>query len=172
MEMAEEQAYRTACSDAAGDRATPRRRMSSTVWRSPSGHSGDAAATGLRWVGPRESEECTHGIVGRAGRVAQGGGSDGGGDGNGGDGVVGTEGDEGRLLLSEEECFEDEERLLSPDEYDEMMRYIEEACREEDLRAEAEVLHYVTFFLVPNCVHVHFYFGVCGHKCDRRMLVA
>lgn len=33
----------------------------------------------------------------------------------------------------------DEERLLSPEEYLEMMQYIEELCREEDLRAEAEV---------------------------------
>ena len=33
----------------------------------------------------------------------------------------------------------DEARLLSPDEYLEMMQYIEGLCREEDLRAEAEV---------------------------------
>lgn len=33
----------------------------------------------------------------------------------------------------------DEARLLSPEEYLEMMQYIEELCREEDLRAEAEV---------------------------------
>ncbi|CAB1111723.1 unnamed protein product [Ectocarpus sp. CCAP 1310/34] len=35
-----------------------------------------------------------------------------------------------------EDCC-DEENLLSPDEYLEMMQYIEEACKEEDLRAEA-----------------------------------
>ncbi|CAM9977054.1 unnamed protein product [Ectocarpus sp. 4 AP-2014] len=39
---------------------------------------------------------------------------------------------------AEDHC--DEEKLLSPDEYLEMMQYIEEACKEEDLRAEAAVL--------------------------------
>ncbi|CAN0458397.1 unnamed protein product, partial [Ectocarpus sp. 8 AP-2014] len=38
---------------------------------------------------------------------------------------------------AEDDC--DEENLLSPDEYLEMMQYIEEACKEEDLRAEAAV---------------------------------
>ena len=33
----------------------------------------------------------------------------------------------------------DEEHMLSPEEYLEMMQYIEEACKEEDRRAEAEV---------------------------------
>ena len=36
----------------------------------------------------------------------------------------------------------DAARLLSPEEYLEMMQYIEERCREEDLRAEAEVSYY------------------------------
>ena len=35
--------------------------------------------------------------------------------------------------------YSDDEHLLSPEEYMEMMEYIEEACREEGLRAEAEV---------------------------------
>ena len=39
----------------------------------------------------------------------------------------------------------DEARLLSPEEYLEMMRYIEELCREEDLRAEAEVSYYTIY---------------------------
>lgn len=33
----------------------------------------------------------------------------------------------------------DEEHLLSPEEYLEMMQFIEDACKEEDRRAEAEV---------------------------------
>lgn len=44
----------------------------------------------------------------------------------------------------------DEEQLLSPEEYLEMMQYIEEACREEDLRAEAEVRAFVT---LVTCKH-------------------
>ncbi|CAM9304228.1 unnamed protein product [Scytosiphon promiscuus] len=36
--------------------------------------------------------------------------------------------------------YRDEEHLLSREEYLEMMQYIEEACKEEDLRAEAEAL--------------------------------
>lgn len=47
-------------------------------------------------------------------------------------------------LEGEDGYIEDDEdwdnhHLLSREEYEEMMRYIEEACREEDMRAEAEV---------------------------------
>lgn len=51
---------------------------------------------------------------------------------------------EAMALEGEDGYMEDDEdwdnhHLLSPEEYEEMMRYIEEACREEDIRAEAEV---------------------------------
>lgn len=45
----------------------------------------------------------------------------------------GVEGDD------EGDTLGQQERLLSPEEYLEMVHYIEEACREEDLKAEAEV---------------------------------
>ena len=44
-------------------------------------------------------------------------------------------------LWFEDDAFPDE-RLLSSEEYLEMMQYIEEACKEEDIRAEAEVQYY------------------------------
>lgn len=43
-----------------------------------------------------------------------------------------------------------DEHLLSPEEYEEMMRYIEDACKREDLRAEAEVC----YFLCENPCHL------------------
>ncbi len=46
---------------------------------------------------------------------------------------------EDELGWGEGEDYCDDERLLSPEEYLEMMQYIEEACREEGLKAEAEV---------------------------------
>jgi len=46
---------------------------------------------------------------------------------------------EDELGWGEGEDYCDDERLLSPEEYLEMMQYIEEACREEGLQAEAEV---------------------------------
>lgn len=49
------------------------------------------------------------------------------------------EGEDGYAGDDDGEMDKEEEHLLSPGEYDEMMRYIEEACREEDLKAEAEV---------------------------------
>lgn len=57
-----------------------------------------------------------------------------------GDGAVDVEREGGDGWEDDPCTFENEEhRLLSPEEYSEMMQYIEEACREEDLRAEAEV---------------------------------
>lgn len=41
----------------------------------------------------------------------------------------------------------EEARLLSPDEYLEMMQYIEGLCREEDLRAEAEVSYGLSIYI-------------------------
>lgn len=119
MELAEEQAYRTACGDGSGgppsgqairERYNPDSRPPSTGWTSAALDS-DAGAPGC---GTGDGE-------------------------GGGDGGVGMEGSEGPSAFGEEEWLEDEERLLSPEEYVEMMRYIEEACREEDARAEAEV---------------------------------
>lgn len=57
-----------------------------------------------------------------------------------GDDAVEMEREGGDGWEDDPSAFDDEERrLLSPEEYSEMMQYIEEACREEDLRAEAEV---------------------------------
>lgn len=57
-------------------------------------------------------------------------------EGSGGREVLAMVGEDG--YVEDDEALEDE-HVLSPEEYEEMMRYIEEACREEDLRAEAEV---------------------------------
>lgn len=138
MEMEEESAYRSACSAGAWGiyARTPSGRTA--VQHTPVGDGETPSADLGNERGPahgKRKELCVSMSVARAGNRV--------------DGDVGRESDamdgdgledDSRVVKDAypDEWF-DEEHLLSPEEYVEMMRYIEDACRQEDLRAEAEV---------------------------------